>query len=133
VLATVDASRRVVIAEDDPEMRRILVEVFRDDGYDVLEAEDGVRLLIELKAELGRAEAPLDLIVSDIRMPVYGGLDVLNELRRARRPTPVLLITGFGDDEVRAAAEALGATLLEKPFAVDELRTVASKLSRRWS
>ncbi len=46
---------RILVAEDDPEMRRLVVEALREDGYDVLEARDGGRLLVELARELAAA------------------------------------------------------------------------------
>jgi DNA-binding response OmpR family regulator len=65
-----------------------------------------------------------DALVLDVRMPGTSGVDVLTELRAAGWQTPVILISGFGDEALRASALRLGAAaVLEKPFDFDELTT----------
>ena len=114
---------RIVVAEDDAEMRRLVVEALRKDGHEVIEAADGAHLLVEVVSKAHRAESPpVDLIVSDIRMPAASGLDVVIALREAHCATKVILMTAFGDDDTRARAEALGARLFDKPFALKDLR-----------
>jgi two-component system, response regulator, stage 0 sporulation protein F len=79
-----------------------------------------------------RTSDPFDLIVSDVRMPVCSGLDILQGLRDAHWDTPVVLMTAFGDDETRARADKLGALLFDKPFTMTSLRTkVRELLSQR--
>jgi DNA-binding response OmpR family regulator len=114
---------RVLVAEDDPEMRRLIADGLRKDGYDVTEAADGGRLLVEVTALYQHPERQPDLIVSDIRMPVCTGFAILEALRKAHWTMPVILMTAFGDDETRTRAEQLGAILFDKPFALDDLRT----------
>lgn len=115
---------RIVLAEDDPELRRLIGSVLRRDGYDVLELVDGAQLLEYLVRQSDRnADAP-DLIVSDIRMPGCTGLDVLAGVRRRDWATPVVLITAFGDRDTHEEAERLGAVaVFDKPFDLDDLRT----------
>jgi DNA-binding response OmpR family regulator len=117
---------RVLVAEDDAEMRRLVSDALRADGFDVCEASDGGRLLII--TDPTNAEERLDLIISDIRMPICSGLRVLENLRRAHRPIPVILMTAFGDDDTRAKASHLGALLLDKPFTVGDLRSAVRKI-----
>ncbi len=114
-------------------MRRVLVESFRKDGHEVLEAEDGLRLFDMVATALGRpsSSTPLHLIVSDVRMPSYSGLDVLELFAADLWLPPIVLVTAFPDDETRLRAERLGAVLLEKPVALSALRAVASDLIRR--
>ena len=121
---------RVVVAEDDDEMRRLVVEALRKDGYEVEEARDGGRLLVRAAAYYThRAQvADVDLIVSDIRMPICSGLQILQGLREAHWHIPVILMTAFGDDATRARAEKLGAILFDKPFDLDDLRTAVQSL-----
>lgn len=113
---------RIALGEDDAEMRRVLVGRLRDNGYEVVEAENGLDLLDALAStarDQGKAE--FDLIVSDIRMPEMTGLRFLAELRKHDRTTPVILITAFGDAVTRAEAYRLGAgAVLDKPFELDE-------------
>ena len=73
----------------------------------------------------------VDAVVSDLRMPVCSGLDVLETLRRTRRTVPFVLMTGFADDDTRARAGRLGAVLLEKPFMMNDLRVALRTLFAR--
>jgi CheY-like chemotaxis protein len=124
---------RVLVAEDDREMRRLVVEALRKDGHDVIEASDGGRLLVRLAEVFDRdpTMAAVDVIVSDVRMPVCSGLDLLERMFEARWRVPCILMTAFGDDEIRARAERVGALLLDKPLRLDELREAVVRLARR--
>jgi len=125
---------RVLLAEDDGEMRCVVAGALRSDGYEVVELPDGGRLLVEVAARIkagGRGDSP-DLIVSDIRMPVCTGLQILSAIRDAHWRTPVILMTAFGDERTRRDAESLAAVLVDKPFDLDDLRAaVANLLPRR--
>jgi CheY-like chemotaxis protein len=115
---------RILIAEDDFEMRRLLSSSLHKDGYEVVEAANGAEMLAELSAGLTYA-APFgfDLIISDIRMPGATGLEALAGLRTCLAPPPVILITAFGDEATHAEAERLGAiALFDKPFEIDQIR-----------
>jgi two-component system response regulator (stage 0 sporulation protein F) len=121
---------RVLLAEDQPEMRRILRRALVRDGYEVVEAEDGPSLVRALVAGLlsEHARAP-ELIISDVRMPGFTGLEVLARLRREDWSTPVILITAFADEAVHQEAARLGAVrVLDKPFELDELRAAVREL-----
>jgi CheY-like chemotaxis protein len=124
---------RILLAEDDDEMRSMVADALRGDGHDVVELADGGRLLVDIAARLktGAADDSLDLIVSDIRMPVCSGLQILTALRDARWHTPVILMTAFGDDATRRQAESLSAVLFDKPFDLDDLRTAVANLLPR--
>jgi len=114
---------RVLVAEDDPEMRTILVRALRRDGYAVTELTDGGRLLVTLGVQIADGDHEIDLIISDIRMPVCSGLDIVSALRQAHWSVPVILMTAFPDDETLRRAEELHAVLFHKPFALEDLRT----------
>jgi DNA-binding response OmpR family regulator len=121
---------RVLVADDDVDMRHLVAESLRRDDYEVVEESDGGRLLVRVASvySFDRLNDPFDLIVSDIRMPVCSGLEILKGLREARWKTPVILMTAFGDDETRERAEKLGALLFDKPFKMDVLRLVVRGL-----
>jgi CheY-like chemotaxis protein len=111
--------RRVLLVEDDPEMRELMALALRGDGYEVREAADGLEALRLLGAE----ENPgIDLVVSDVRMPGCSGLEMLQRLRGRPSQIPVVLVTAFGDRETHARARRLGAALLDKPFELNDLR-----------
>jgi CheY-like chemotaxis protein len=121
--------RRILVAEDDAEMRCLIAATLRSAGYDVTEVRDGMELLdfVEAAAKFGTPDRYAAL-VSDVRMPWLSGLDVLAVLSAAGWRTPVVLITAFGDPETHAEGRALGAAaVLDKPFEMAELtRTLAS-------
>jgi DNA-binding response OmpR family regulator len=115
---------RVLVADDDDDMRDLVADTLRADGYDVLEARDGADLLAQLEAALGNPQARPDLVVTDIMMPKLSGLGVLDALRRAQLHFPVILMTVLRDDSIYIVARRLGAVgVLRKPFDIDDLRT----------
>ncbi len=116
---------RVLLAEDDKEMRRLLAQALRNCGYDVVACPDGMAMLTHLAdfllpEELGPEQ--FDLIISDIRMPGISGMEVLEGKPRQKTFPPMILITAFGDDETHDMAAALGAAaMFDKPFDLDDL------------
>jgi two-component system cell cycle response regulator CpdR len=124
---------RVLVAEDDAEMRRLVVEALRSDGHEVVEADDGGRLLTRLAEVFARDPtlALVDVIVSDIRMPVCSGLELLERLTEARWRVPFILMTAFGDQETRRRAEKAGALLLDKPLSLEALRDAVAWSTKR--
>jgi two-component system response regulator AtoC len=132
---------RVLLAEDDGEMRALMAQALRADGIEVVEAPDGhalrmhVSSLVVSRMMLQSGRAPVrsdrlfDVVVSDICMPGPSGLDVLEMLRDVDRDVPVLLMTGFGDEDVRDRVSALGAACFDKPFDLDELRMAVRLLA----
>jgi len=123
---------RVLVAEDDPAMRELIVAVLRVDGYEVLEASDGRRLLAYIQSSVvdGKQTPPPDLIISDIRMPGYTGLEILKALREAELEVPVVLISAFADDDVHRQAFELGAVMMDKPLELSTLRNTVKLLVR---
>jgi two-component system response regulator (stage 0 sporulation protein F) len=123
---------RVLVAEDDCEMRRLVVEALRKDGHLVREATDGAGLLEALADAFGQdpGETCVDVVVSDVRMPGFTGLEVVECLSLADHGLPFILMTAFGDDEIRRRAGAAGALLLDKPLSLAELRGAVLRLAR---
>lgn len=109
-------------------MLRLIVEAFRTDGYEVQEARDGGRLLVQLTHGPRCDYEQVDLIVSDVRMPVCSGIQIIEALRAAHCFVPVVLMTAFGDKQTRGRAEALGALMFDKPFAIGDLRATVADL-----
>ncbi len=125
-------SPRVVVAEDQPEMRALIANTLRRQGYEVIEAIDGSMLLDILIETLDNTVNPQipDLIVTDIWMPGCSGLEVLARLRRFDWSTRVIVITAFGDETAHTEARRLGAALvLDKPFDLATLLAAAQKLA----
>ena len=123
---------RVLLAEDDPEMRWALAWYLRHDGYEVVEVKDGTELEAVIRAATDGTygEEPVDLVVSDVRMPGKSSLEVLRGLRRVDWVVPIVLITAFGSAEVHAEARRLGVrAVLNKPFNLDRLRDLLQSIS----
>ena len=119
------APARLLLAEDDFELRELLACVLRADGHEVVEARDGNELweLLSNAADTSPGREPFALVVSDVRMPGLTAFDVLTQLQRALTETPVILITAFGDQTTHLRALRLGASrVFDKPFDCDELR-----------
>jgi CheY-like chemotaxis protein len=127
---------RILLAEDDRELRALIASALRDDGFEVVAVEDG-NTLVDHLADGMAADGSLDgydLIISDIRMPGFTALEIMTGLRRLLASTPIVLITAFGDPKTHERARRLGAAaVFDKPFDVDELtRAVVKLLEERW-
>lgn len=113
---------RVVLAEDDGDIRRWLAKVLNVQGYDVVELSCGGDLMRQVLTYPFGSLRQGDIVVSDVRMPKQSGVDVLLEVQRRRLGVPVVLMTAHADRINRALALAGGAVaLLEKPFNADTL------------
>ena len=115
----------LLLVEDDTEMRRLLERALSRDGYQVVALEDGDQALDWLGLCLfdGSLQNVPALIVSDVRLPHFSGLELMEGLLCATREIPVILITGFPSEETYVEAFELGAArVLAKPFDLDTLR-----------
>lgn len=125
---------RLILLEDDPEMRGMLASALEGDGHTVTQLRDGNEFLELLRTSVlgGSALGWADLMISDIRMPGCSGLDILWAARTFGFGVPIILITAFGSPETHAEARALGAVaVLDKPFDVDDLRALVLQTLRR--
>lgn len=120
----------VILAEDDGDLREVLAEVLSEMGAEVESVVDGGRFLVSVASQYneGRTPRQVDLIVTDIRMPVCSGLDILDGIRAARWTTPVIIMTGLQTPTVRARAIKLGAKLLIKPLDLDVFKSAVTEL-----
>ena len=113
------SNRRILIADDEPHIRRILQTLLEMAGFDVDLRQDGTDAL-----EAVQGTDHYDLILLDIMMPGATGLEVLEKIRsmEARKSTPVVILTAKGQDADRQAAFSLGANdFLTKPFSPKKL------------
>jgi CheY-like chemotaxis protein len=114
------ASGTVLVVDDEPEMRTLVAEILRGAGYRVLVATDGDAAL----AMLAR-ETVVDLLVTDVVMPVMSGTDLAGRVAERSPATRVLFVSGF----VPAGAAALrGAPLLTKPLRRQDLLDAVARL-----
>lgn len=117
---------RILIAEDDADLRDLLQDDLEDAGYETLAAIDGRAALAHIEREQER----LDLLLTDVRMPGAGGGELLAAMRSQRSEAPVIVITAFGSVEQAVEMVKAGAfQYLTKPFDTDDLlRAVAEAL-----
>jgi len=115
---------RVLVAEDDFDMRAMIAAALRSDGHTVVEAANGIELLDAIATGLVSRSAgdAFDVVLSDVRMPRINGIDVITQLRRRNWAVPVIVMTASGDAAFLARLRELGIRLLEKPFDLDDLR-----------
>jgi len=114
---TEDRMPRVVIAEDDDDMRKVLCELVSGLGVEVATASSGGDLIVLLTDD-----NPVDLLITDVRMPWMTGFQVALSARNSGIGVPIIIVTAFPDDALRAQVDHLGsAVLLAKPFRPEEL------------
>jgi two-component system response regulator PilR (NtrC family) len=118
---------RILVVDDERSMRELLAIVLRREGYDVLLAENGKSAIATLEKE------PVDILISDIKMPDLSGVDVLRAAKRIDQDILGIMITAFASTETAVEAMRLGACdYLSKPFDVDLLRMkVREKIESR--
>jgi DNA-binding response OmpR family regulator len=114
---------RVFVVEDDPDFRELVRDVLTRAGFVVEVADDGIAALSHIRRSIP------DLIVLDLRMPNLDGLEVLKLLRSTEVGSriPVVVTTGAAVD---ASLRELATTVLQKPFAMEELVRAVSALAR---
>jgi len=112
----------ILVVDDDPEMRALLYDVLRNEGYEVVEAKDGSEAVLALRAR------GFDVIVMDKNMPGPSGLDLLPGFRRVAPRSQIIMMTAFGDVPSYMEAVEKGAVeFLFKPFRMEEMKAAIAK------
>ncbi len=116
---------RILIVDDDRVFREELAELLRDDRHEVTASPSVPKALEEL------AHDEFDVVLSDLRMPRQGGLDLLREVRAHYPSTPVVMVTGFATVETAVAAMKAGAAeYVQKPFQIGQVRKVLEEIEQ---
>src|SRR5256885_3226603 len=111
------AKVRILVVDDEPSMREMLRIVLRRDGYEVLIAENGRDAIEQLR------KAPVDLLLSDIKMPDITGVEVLRAAKDINHDIVAFMMTAYASTSTAVEAMRLGAVdYFTKPFSMDELR-----------
>jgi DNA-binding NtrC family response regulator len=119
--------KSVLVVEDDPGMLRAMTKLLASEGMQVTGVSDPVVVV----KELADSEKRFDLVITDLRMPMFSGRGVL-ALASALPELPVIIITAFGGADVQAQALRLGAfAFLEKPVAAPQLIDVVKRALAR--
>jgi two-component system OmpR family response regulator len=119
--------RRILVVDDEDNLRSMLVAALKYEGYDVVQASDGAAGLRAAR------ETKPDLIVLDVMMPQLDGFGVVKRLREAGDRTPVIFLTARDASEDRVTGLNLGGDdYLPKPFSLEELVARVEAVSRRY-
>ena len=116
-------SARILVVEDEPAVREVLVDVLEGQGHEVVACEGGT-------SALGRRDGlPFDLALVDLSMPGLSGWEVAKCLREAQPEVPIALVTGWGDQIDAGEARARGIDyLVAKPFGVDDITRLVAEI-----
>ncbi|QCG97063.1 response regulator [Azospirillum sp. TSA2s] len=117
--------KKVMTVDDSRTMRDMVSFTLRGAGYEVVEAADGQQAMSAIAA------TKVDLVITDLNMPVMDGLTLIRKLRAipAHRTLPILMLTTEADESKKAEGRAAGATgWIVKPFNPDKLVSVVQKV-----
>ena len=115
--------KRVLVADDELNMRRVLEAMLRREGYDVITAANGVEAMGGMGTKGG-----IHTVITDLKMPGLDGMGLLKRLSAEYPDVPVVMITAHGSVESAVEAVKLGAfDYLEKPFEQEQIRQVVAK------
>jgi two-component system, NtrC family, response regulator AtoC len=116
-------TKTILIVDDEPSMRMALLESLESCGYNVETSASGADALTKFQ------EGRFELVITDMRMPGMGGMEVLQGIKKISSQTPVVVITAYGT--VNTAVEAMkegAADFIMKPFPVDHLESIVKKV-----
>ena len=115
----VKTKRRILVVDDEKSMREILEIFLENEGYSVSAANNGESAVEALRSDI------FDLIISDMKMPKMGGLELLKNVKESSPDTIFVVMTAFGTTESAVEAMKLGAyDYIQKPFQMDDIRLV---------
>ena len=115
---------RVLIVDDERNIRRVLQALLESEGYEVVSAADGD----EARAKIRRADPSFDVVLTDLRMPNCDGMELLRWVQSSHPDTPVVMLTAHGTVDVAVSAMREGAfDFITKPFEESELSVMMAK------
>lgn len=114
--------KTILVVDDDPNARSVLKDMLAAEGYNVLEAMDGIEAL----AVLGRET--VHLVITDRTMPGMDGLVLLKKLQEKKVTLPILMISAYGEEKLWSEAIRLGALdYIMKPFNIHQVLRLIKK------
>lgn len=112
---------KILVVDDEDMMRDFLLEVFAE--HEPLGATNGEEALKIL------AQAPVDLVISDLKMPGVDGLELLRRIKQSHGDTEVIIVTGYASPRTASeCVEAGAAEFLKKPFTIKQIRAAVDKV-----
>ncbi len=120
--------RHLLLIEDDAEFRKLVGAHLRRAGFVVTECASGYAFVSGLNT-FTNSPRPVDLIISDVRVPGLTGLEIVEGLRALQIDVPVIFMTAYGDASTHQQAQALKAIgTFDKPFDIEDLVTAVQML-----
>lgn len=113
----------VLLVEDEPMVRTVAERALTRQGYTVLTANNGEEAL-----EIVNRGETIDLLISDVVMPVMDGPTMVREARKTRPELPILFMSGYAEEQLRKSIDIDNVAFLPKPFSVQELSEAARKV-----
>jgi CheY-like chemotaxis protein len=117
---------RVLVADDDPEIRTLIKTILNKGPYEVMLCADAESALLCIKRD-----APYDILISDFMLPGISGIELITQVRlnRATATLPIVMISGHNNYAMDSRARSAGANaFLNKPFTLSQLRTTVQSL-----
>ena len=125
---TVHRPFHVLVVDDEPDVRELLVEYFREAGHEVSSAADGTAAV----ADITRNPTKYGLVISDLQLPGIDGLGVLKAAKAANPSVAVIIVTGYASVDSAVRAVRLGAyDYLTKPFTLGQIDVIVSRAAER--
>ena len=114
---------KILVVDDEEGARELFNTILTDEGYEVSLASGGEEALAQFKSN------PFNLVITDIKMPVMDGLQLLQEIRKIGSKTDVIMVTAYGEVESYLKAMSLGAAeYINKPIRIKELKRIVHKV-----
>ncbi len=114
---------KILVVDDEEGARELFSTILTDEGYEITLANNGEEALALFK------NIPFNLVITDIKMPVMDGLQLLQEIRKAGSKTDVIMVTAYGEVESYLKAMSLGAAeYINKPIRIKELKRIVHKV-----
>ncbi len=126
-------TNRVLVVEDEELIRDMVASALRDEGYEVTTAADGATALRLLQLNMAATtDCDYDLVILDLMLPQFNGLDLCRLLRQRQNPVPILMLSAKASEADRVTGLELGADdYLTKPFSLRELVARCRAMARR--
>ncbi len=117
---------RVLVVDDEPDVRKVIKRILTKAGYDVIEAEDGEKAIEAINE--GENPVLLNVIISDIRMPKMNGIEAINYFQQQWPRGPIIVLTGFQDMQMAIGFLKKGVVdYLVKPVEPEKLTSAVAK------
>lgn len=113
------AAKRILVADDEPLIRELILDVFSHDGYDIATVRNGAEAVDRLR------DARFDLVLLDVDMPILSGFGVIDFLRsQSEQSRPKVLVMTIFDDHMEEVDWSIIDAVIPKPFEIPQLRAL---------